>query len=122
MAMPTKTFGALLIASAAIALSLSASKTAAQERCHPALQDNKKIIAPDADVPPSIRRWSGLYGGIWDDTLCASLAILQVNRDGTIFFQYAWDVAPQWGITLPGSYVDQARITGDTLSFVTNYG
>ncbi len=86
--------------------------------CLTRLYNNAKINPPAADTPEDLRRWSGLYGGDrWDGVLCNSLAVLQVNKDGSARVQYAFGTAPSWGIQQPGAYEYPAKINGDTLTF-----
>lgn len=86
--------------------------------CLTQLWGGAKINPPAADVPDSLKRWSGLYGGDrWDGVLCNSLAVLSVNKDGSARVQYAFGTAPSWGIQQPGAYQYAAKINGDTLTF-----
>lgn len=90
----------------------------AQDDCRTQLWGDAKITPPAADVPEELRRWSGLYGnGRWNRTLCNSIAVLSVDKNGSAKVQYAWGTAPTWGIYRAGFDVYPAKINGDSLSF-----
>ncbi len=86
--------------------------------CLTRLWGNEQITPPAATVPDPLRRWSGLYGNDrWDGALCNSLAVLEVNADGTARVQYAHGTWSAWKINRAGFYSYPAKIEGSKLSF-----
>lgn len=75
-------------------------------------------IPPAKDVPEEFARFSGIWaGGKWDGfrgTLCNTLVVFSVDKNGTAKLVYSWGDQPNWN-TSPGWILVTATISGNRM-------
>jgi hypothetical protein len=50
------------------------------------------VITPAApEIPERFRRYLGVWGGTWNGDACGSVAVTDVQPDGSVTVVYAWD-------------------------------
>jgi hypothetical protein len=73
------------------------------------------LVAPQADVPETVRTFSGVWSGSWGNQLCHVLVVENVSKDGTVSAKYAYGTNPGWNIREPGVRQMSGKISGNTL-------
>jgi len=79
-----------------------------------ALPDDVRIVPPAADVPADLRRFSGVWRGLWGGVMDHVLIVEQIAPSGEATLVYAWGDAPKWNIVRGWSRVE-ATIEGDEI-------
>lgn len=96
-----------------LALSSALAPAHAQEKCDDPLPA-VNIISPTADVPAEIAQFSGLWKGKWGGSLCSSLAVEMVHKDGIAEVVYSWGKGRNFKA---GYYTPSGKISDGTLRF-----
>lgn len=93
------------------------AQTATLEACE--LSVGYQLRPPGQDVPESVRAFSGVWVGYWNNQICTALIVEEVSSDGSVLTKYFNGKNASSYLTQAGQRTIMGKISGDTLTLRT---